>query len=321
VRGRDAAAALDLICAGDVTKPAGRVTYTQMLNGRGGIECDLTVSRFAPDLFFIVTGTGFRTHDLAWITGNLPAGMAVEVADVTEAYGCLALMGPRARDVLAKATADDVSNAALPYGACREIAVAGVKLRALRLTYVGELGFELHVPADGMEKVYAALIEAGRPHGIADAGYRAIESLRLEKAYRAWGADINADTTPYEAGLGFAVRKDFSAPFLGREALVRQQGAPLGRRLALFTVEDPDIVLLGRETIIRNGEAVGWLSSGGFGYTVGTNIGLGYVRNAAGVTDDYLACGEYRLDVARQEVPTKLHMRPLYDPAGLRVRG
>ncbi|MFI5015032.1 MAG: FAD-dependent oxidoreductase [Hyphomicrobiales bacterium] len=321
VRGKDAAAGLDFICAGDVTKPPGRVTYTQLLNARGGIECDLTVSRFAPDLFFLVTGTGFRTHDLAWIRRNLPAGPAVALADVTEDYGCLALMGPRARDVMAGATSADLSNAAFPFGACREIAIAGVSLRALRITYVGELGFELHIPSGGIDKVYAALMGAGLAHGIADAGYRAIESLRLEKAYRAWGADVNADTTPYEAGLGFAVRKDFGRAFLGREALAAQRDGALERRLAIFTVDDPDVVLLGRETIIRNGETVGWLSSGGFGYTLSTNIGLGYVRNEEGVTDDYLASGDYRLEVARAEVPAKLHMRPLYDPAGLRIRG
>ena len=166
-----------------------------------------------------------------------------------------------------------------------------MKLRALRITYVGELGFELHVPAEGIERVYAALMQAGEAHGIADAGYRAIELLRLEKAYRAWGADISADTTPDEAGLSFALRKDLGRPFLGRDALVAKRKAPLARKLAIFTVDDPKIVLLGRETIIRNGEAVGWLTSGGWGYTVATNIGLGYVRSGKGVTDEFLAAG------------------------------
>jgi 4-methylaminobutanoate oxidase (formaldehyde-forming) len=320
VRGRGAQATLDFLCAADVTRPPGRIAYTQMLNVRGGIECDLTVSRFAPDLYFIVTGTGFRTHDLAWIKRNLPPGTEVEIVDVTEQYGCLSLMGPHAREVLKAVTNADVSNEAFPFGACREIEIASVVVRALRITYVGELGFELHVPADGTRRVYAALMEAGEAQGIADAGYRAIESLRLEKAYRAWGADISADTTPEEAGLAFAIRKDFGRAFLGRDALIAKRKAPLARKLAIFTVDDPNVVLLGRETIIRNGEAAGWLTSGGWGYTVTTNIGLGYVRSAMGVTDEFLATGEYRLNIAGEEVEARFHARPLYDPAGARPR-
>ena len=321
VRGRDAAAALDYLCAGEVTRPPGRTTYTQMLNARGGIECDLTVSRFAPELYFIVTGTGFRTHDFAWIRRNLPAGIGVEIIDVTEQYGCLSLMGPQAREVLRSVTRADVSNEAFPFGTCRMIEIEDVTLRALRITYVGELGFELHVPGDGIERVYATLMQAGETHGIADAGYRAIESLRLEKAYRAWGADIGGDTTPDEAGLSFAVRKDFGRNFLGRDALIAKRGFPLARKLAIFTVDDPNVVLLGRETIIRNGEAVGWLTSGGWGYTVSTNIGLGYVRRAKGVSDEFLASGEYRLEIAGEEVPARFHALPLHDPTGSRPRG
>jgi sarcosine dehydrogenase len=320
LRGEGAETALDWICAGNLMKPPGSVIYTQMLNNRGGIECDLTVSRFASDLYFIVTGTGFRTHDLAWISRNLVGAEQIELADVTERFGCLSLMGPCSRDVLAQVTDEDVRNASFPFSSCRELMVAGVELRALRITYVGELGFELYVPSAGLEQVYAALMRAGAVHDIADAGYRAIESLRLEKAYRAWGADISADTTPYEAGLAFAVREDFSRPFLGRDGLAAQRASILKRRLAIFTVDDPEVVLLGRETIIRNGATVGWLSSGGYGYTVGSNIGLGYVRNDAGVTDDYLRAGDYQIEVACTQVSAKLHMKPLYDPAGKRIK-
>jgi len=229
-------------------------------------------------------------------------------------------MGPDARDVLSKVTGADLSNDAFPFGGCREIEIAGVSLRALRITYVGELGFELHVPAEGIARVYAALMQAGKAQGIADAGYRAIESLRLEKAYRAWGADIGGDTTPDEAGLGFALRKNLNRAFLGRDALLEKRKVPLARKLAIFTVDDAQIILLGRETIIRNGEPVGWLTSGGWGYTVGTNVGLGYVRSAKGVTDAFLAEGDYRLEVAGEEVPARFHARPLYDPTGSRPR-
>jgi 4-methylaminobutanoate oxidase (formaldehyde-forming) len=318
--GPDAEKALSWICAGNVAKPPGSLTYTQMLNDRGGIECDLTVSRFAEDSFYIVTGTGFRTHDLAWLRDHLADGLDARLADVTDDYGTLSLMGPRARDVLARVTNADVSNAAFPFARCREIEIAGAPVRGLRVTYVGELGWELHAPIGHLSAVYDALMAAGRPHGIVDAGYRAIESLRLEKGYRAWGADIGPDYTPLEAGLGWAVKLKANLPFLGREALVEQGRAPLRKRLACFTVDDPEVVLLGRETIYRDGARVGWLASAGWGYTVEQNIGYGYVRDERGVTDAYLEAGSYELEAATRRVPCEIRFRPLYDPEMTRIR-
>jgi 4-methylaminobutanoate oxidase (formaldehyde-forming) len=230
-------------------------------------------------------------------------------------------MGPLARDVLSALTRDDVSNAAFPFGACRTIAVAGAPVLALRVTYVGELGWELHVPVEFAAALYDRLIEAGQEHGIANAGYRAMESLRLEKAYRAWGADIGPDHSPFMAGLGWAVKLKKNTAFLGRDALEEQRRRPLPRRLAGFTVDDPEIVLLGRETIFRDGQRVGWLSSGGWGYTVGKNIGLGYVRNAeTGVDAGYVLSGRYELEVATERVPAEVFLRPLYDPDMQRVK-
>jgi len=321
VIGPGAEAALSWICANDVAKPPGRLTYTQMLNERGGIECDLTVARLAPDRFYIVTGTGFRTHDFAWIAANIPADAEARIEDVTEDYATLSLMGPRARDVLGAVTAADLSNEAFPFASLREIEIAGVRLFALRITYVGELGWELHMPADGALAVYDALMEAGAEHGIANAGYRAIESLRLEKGYRAWGSDIGPDFTPLEAGLGWAVKLKKNIPFKGREALIAQGARPLTKRFACFTVDDPEVALLGRETIYRNGERVGWLTSGGWGYTVEKNIGYGYVRDEAGVDLDYLKAGTYELEVATERVPCVLRLGPLYDPKMARVKG
>jgi 4-methylaminobutanoate oxidase (formaldehyde-forming) len=318
--GADAAQALDWICANDVAKPAGRLTYTQLLNSRAGIEADLTVARLADDKFYIVTGTGFRTHDLAWIRDHIPAGLDAALADVTEEFGTLSLMGPRARDVLAAVTDADVSNAAFPFGHAREIAIAGHIVRALRVTYVGELGWELHVPISATGEVFDALMAAGKPHGIRPVGYRALESLRLEKGYRAWGSDITPNDTPFEAGLGWAVKLRKNADFVGRKALEALQDATPKKRLACFTVDDPEIVLLGRETILRNGEAVGYLTSGGYGYTVGRNIGYGYVRNADGVSDEFLTAGEYELVVAMERTKAVLHMQPLYDPAGAKAK-
>jgi sarcosine dehydrogenase len=318
--GRDAEAALSWIAANDVAKAPGNLVYTQMLNRRGGIECDLTVSRLDDDSYYIVTGTGFATHDFAWIKANIPAGLDARLIDVTSAYAVLSLMGPRARDVLSALTDADLSNAGFPFATWRELMIAGSPVRALRVTYVGELGWELHVPVEAALAVYNALMQAGKPHGIANAGYRAIESLRLEKGYRAWGADIGPDHTPLEAGLGWAVKLKQNTPFLGREALVAQAGRPLAKRLACFTVDNPDVVLLGRETILRDGRQVGWLTSAGYGYTVGQNIGFGYVRNPDGVATDWLKSGRYELEVASERVPTVVHLAPLYDPTMARVK-
>ncbi len=319
--GADAQKALDWICANDVSKPVGRLTYTQLLNSRGGIEADLTVARLADDRFYIVTGTGFRTHDLSWIEDHIGAGLDARLTDVTERFGTLSLMGPRARDVLAAVTDGDVSNASFPFGHVREISIAGASVRALRVTYVGELGWELHVPIDATGDVFDALMAAGKPHGIRPVGYRALESLRLEKGYRAWGSDITPNDTPFEAGLGWAVKLRKNTDFNGRRALESVAGQPLKKRLACFTVDDPSVVLLGRETILRDGQPVGYLTSGGYGYSVGKNIGYGYVRNAEGVSDEFLASGRYELVVAMETVPATLHMRPLYDPTAERVKG
>ncbi len=318
--GRDAGRALSWICANDVAQPPGRVVYTQMLNARGGIECDLTVTRLADDAYYIVTGTGFATHDFSWIERHIPDHADARLLDVTSAFAVLPLMGPRARDLLAEVTGDEVANDGFPFGSARDIRIAGAPVRALRVTYVGELGWELHVPSEYAPTVFDALVEAGQPLGLALAGYRAIESLRLEKGYRAWGADIGPDHTPLEAGLGFAVKLATEQPFLGRDALARQRQEGLKKRLAGFTVDDPGVVLLGRETIFRDGERVGWLTSGGFGYTVGRAIGYGYVRNPAGVDGDYLRSGRYELEVATERVPATLHLRPLYDPLMARVK-
>ncbi|MCZ4291807.1 GcvT family protein [Hoeflea alexandrii] len=320
VSGPDALAALSHICANDVTKPVGRLTYTQLLNTRGGIEADLTVARLADDRFYIVTGTGFRTHDLAWIREHVPEGADVRIEDITENYGTLSLMGPHARDVLAKVTSADVSNDAFPFGHVREIDIAGHTVRALRVTYVGELGWELHMPIGATGEIFDALMQAGKPWEIRPVGYRALESLRLEKGYRAWGSDITPNDTPYEAGLGWAVRRNSNTGFVGQKALSDIAGQPLTKRFAGFVIDDPDAVLVGRETILRNGQPVGYLTSGGYGYTIGKSVGYGYVRNEDGVSDAFLEDGDYELVIAMERFPARIGMKPFIDPANARVK-
>ncbi len=320
VHGPDAARALNRICAADIDCTPMRLRYTQMLNSRGGIECDLTVTRLASDRYYIVTGTGFITHDRHWIESHFRSGESVRLEDVSDRFAVLSLMGPRSRAVLETIAEGSFDNAEFPFGCARHTTIQGMTLLAIRVTYVGELGWELHCRREDAPTVYRALMGAGEAHGITDAGYRAIETLRLEKAYRAWGTDLTPDHTPLEAGLGFAVKLQSPVDFVGRKALEEQLSGPLAKRLMGFSVDVPDTVLIGRETIYRDGERVGWLTSGGYGYTVGRAIGLGYVRNPDGVEDGWLACGSYELEVAARRVPARLHRQALYDPEMTRVR-
>ena len=270
--------------------------------------------------YYIVTGTAFATHDFTHIRRNLLDGAQASLLDVTSAFGTLALMGPKAREVLGAVAEGDISHEGFPFATVREIFVAGARVRAIRLTFVGELGWELHVPAENMVTVYDALKQAGADAGLRDAGYRAIDSLRLEKGYRVWASDIGPDYTPLEAGLSFAVSFKKNLDFFGKPALLAQREAPLTKRLMMFTADDPDAHLLGRETIYRDGERVGWLSSAGYGHTLGKAVGLGYVRSVDGVSDDYLGSGRYELEVAARRVPAEIHLEPPYDPNNKRIR-
>jgi sarcosine dehydrogenase len=320
VQGSDAARALSWICANNVDTAIGSVVYTQMLNSSGGIECDLTVTRIGTDEYYLVTGTGFATHDFNWIKRNFPPDCDVSIEDVTSSWAVMSLMGPNARDLLQSLLDDDLGNSSFPFATMQLIAISGALIRALRVSYVGELGWELHVPVESALSVYQKLMEAGREYGMVNAGYRAIESLRLEKAYRAWGADIGPDYTPLEAGLGWAVDLKSGKSFIGRDAIVAQKMLPLKKLLTCFTIDNQDTPLLGRETVYRDGVRVGWLSSAGWGYTLNKNIGLGYVRFADGVDHNYLQTGAYELEIAADRVSCEIHLQPLYDPAMLRIK-
>lgn len=320
MQGKDCEAALNWICANNISRAPGKLTYTQLLNSKGGIECDLTVARLADDHFYIVTGTGFRTHDFAWIADHIKPGLDAKLTDITEQYGTLSVMGPNSRAVLQTLTKTDMSNAVFKFGEVASIDIAGHIVRALRVTYVGELGWELHMPISSTGDVFDAIMAAGGAFGIVPVGYRALESLRLEKGYRAWSSDITPNDTPLHAGLGWAVKMKTNLAFMGREALERTMDFPLAKMLGVFTTEREDIVLSGRETILRDGKIAGYLTSGGYGYTVGRPIGLGYVRNAEGVDGDYLRKGNYELVVANEIVKANLHLEPLYDPKNERVK-
>ena len=277
VSGPGASAFLQWLCDNDVDRPVGTVTYTSMLNTRGGIECDFTVTRVAEDRFRIVTGTAFGQHDLAWIRSHAPDDGTVTVADVTSAYACLGLWGPAARSVLQPLTEADLSNEAFRYMRAVELAVGPVPCLALRVTYVGELGWELYCPMEFGLRLWDVLWEAGRPHGLVAGGYRAIHSMRLEKGYRVWGSDITPDVTPYQAGLGFAVKLDKGSDFIGRDALVAAKDAEPGEQLACLVLDDPRSVALGEEPARVDGRIAGRVTSGGFGYTVGRSIAYAYL--------------------------------------------
>ncbi len=316
VRGPGALTFMQHICANNVDRPVGTVIYTQMLNPRGGIECDLTVTRLAPDRFLLISGTAFGEHDLSWLRLHMPEGGSVIVEDVTSSYACLGLWGPRARAILERVTKEDVSNQGFPYMTARRIAVGYVPVLALRVTYVGELGWELHCPMECGQRLWDTLWEAGQPEGLVPAGYRAIDSLRLEKGYRYWGADVTPDYTPFEAGLGFAVRLD-KGDFIGREALLKQKEEGLRQKLCCLTLEDPAAIAIGKEPICTRDEdrVVGWVTSGGYGYSVGKSIAYGYLPM------EYAAVGTaLEIEILGERINAVVECERLWDPLGERIK-
>ncbi|MGH2453613.1 MAG: GcvT family protein [bacterium] len=314
VEGRGALAALQWLTDNDLDKPPGAVTYTQMLNTRGGIECDLTVTRLGSDRFFIVTGSAFGVHDLDWIQRHLPSDGSVTLREVTGELSCVGLWGPRAREILAEVTGDDLSNAAFPYMTAREIRLGGVPVRALRVTYVGELGWELYVPFDAGLSVWDALWEAGRPRGLRAIGYRAVDSLRLEKGYRYWSADITPEYTPYEAGLGFCVKLE-AKDFQGREALLVQRERGLTRKLCCLILKDPSTHPLGNEPVLADGRVISRATSGGYGYTVAESIAFAYLPPALATPGTELA-----VEVDGRSIPATVRPEPRFDPTNSRIK-
>ena len=320
LQGRDSESVLQRICANDVAVAPGRVVYTAMLNEQGGIESDLTVTRMAEDAYMVVTSGATQTRDFEWIRRHIPEGAHAFLSDLSSAYSVLGLMGPRSRDLLARLTDADVSNKAFPFMTSREIELGYATVRATRITYVGELGWEVYIPTEFATNVYEAILAEGDDLGLRYCGFHALDSLRIEKAYRAWGLDITDQDTPLEAGLRFAVALGTKVDFIGREALLRQLDEGLKKRLAVFVLNDPEPLLLGDEPIYRNGVLVGRTTSGAFGHTVGRSVGLGYVENEGGVTPAYVRAGAYEIEVLAQRYPARARLTPPYDPRSRRVR-
>jgi len=309
VAGPGAADLLQRLCDNDVARGVGQITYTQMLNRRGGIECDFTVTRVEDELFSIVTGTAFGNHDLSWIRRHLPDDGSVTARDVTSQWSCYALWGPRAREILQPLTPQELSNEAFPYMSMRDLSVAGAPVRALRVTFVGELGWELYCPAEYGAGLWLALWEEGRPQNLVAGGYRAIDSMRLEKGYRVWAADITPDETPYEAGLGFCVKQH---DFIGRSALDPEPR----RRLACLVLADPRAVALGNEPVRASGEVTGRVTSGGYGYTVERSIAYAYLP--AELSEPGTAL---EVEIFGDWIEAEVMKEPLLDPSGERMRG
>jgi glycine cleavage system T protein len=314
VQGPGALPLLQRLCANDVARPVGSVTYTQMLNRRGGVECDFTVTRLAEDRFRIVTGTAFGNHDMAWVRKHMPDDGSVQLADVTSAYACFGLWGPRARDILAPLTRSDVNNDAFRYMTAQEISIGSVPCLAVRVTYVGELGWEIYCPAEYGEALWDALWHAGRAHDMRACGYRAIDALRIEKGYRVWGSDMTPEETPDEAGVAFAVKPD-KGEFIGRDALLAARLQAPDRRLCCLVLEDSRSVCLGSEPVRVNGEIAGRVTTGGYGFAVQRSIAYAYLPAASSETGTRVD-----VEVFGEWIPAEVAAEPVWDPTGERIR-
>lgn len=320
MEGRDAESVLQRLCANDVAVPVGRTVYTSMLNDRAGIECDLTVTRIDDDRYLIVTGVQTATRDFDWIRRNTDSDARAWLTDVTSGFAVLGVMGPHSRGLLERASGADLSNGAFPFGTSREIGIGYATVRATRITYVGELGWELCVPTDMAVSVYDALIAAADGTGLRHAGFHALNSLRMEKGYRHWGDDISTRDSPIEAGLAAFVAFDKGVPFNGRDALLRLRDRGVTRRLVLFRLADPEPLMYGDEPVWRDGSLVGATTSAAYGHTIGASVGMGYVEHGREPVREFVAAGGFEIEIAGERVPATASLRPFHDPDGIRVR-
>ena len=321
VQGRDAEKVLNHVSANDVSVPVGQCVYTQWLNERGGIEADLTVTRLAEDRFFLVSSDIIHRRVATWLKRHTPDEAHCFITDVTSGYTLIQIQGPDSRELLSRVTNADMSNEAFPYRTMQEIDLGYALVLALRLSYLGELGWELYVPTEFAMSVYDNLVEAGQDLNLQHAGLQTLNSLRLEKAYRDYGHDLDNLDTPLEAGLGFVVAFDKPGGFIGREALLEQKAAgELKRRLVQFLITDPEPLLYHGEPVFRDGVRVGYIRSGAYGHTLGGAVGLGYVENDEGVSVDYVKSGRFEIEVAGEKYAARASLKPLYDAGNQRLR-
>ncbi len=312
LKGRDALAVLQRLCANDIDVPIGRMVYTAMLNGRGGFESDLTITRLADDTFFILTGSAQTTRDAAWIERHIPPDTFAALVDVTSAYSVISLMGPKAEALLRTLSPDDLGKAGLPFSMTAEIDVGHARVRAARMSYVGGPGYEMVVATDQCVTLYDALRREGAAHGLRDAGYYTIDALRIEAGRRAWGAELSPDETPWEAGLAYAVKLDKATAFIGRDALVEQQAAGVRKRLVLLTFDDPAAFPWGGEPILMDGVNVGEITSAGYSRQHGRAVAMGYARSAPDappLSDAMLTGARYRVDIAGTMFAVTPHLK------------
>jgi 4-methylaminobutanoate oxidase (formaldehyde-forming) len=319
VQGRDSLAELQRICGNNLDVPDGKVVYTQFINQRGGIEADVTVTRLNEDRYFIVTPGATGTRDFDWIRRHLREEAHAFLTDVTSAYTMLAVMGPRARDLLSTLTDADLSNEAFPFATAQQIDVAYARPIVMRMSFVGELGWELYIPTEFSNNVFDTLMREGEKFDLKLVGLHALDSLRLEKGYRHWGADITPDDTPFEAGLGFCVKLD-KGDFIGKDALVKQTELGLTRKLVIFTLEDPEPLLYHDEPILRNGVKVSENTHGAYAHFLGSAIGMGYLENPDEIDDEWILSGKYQIDVEGKLIAARVHLNAPYDPESKRVR-
>jgi len=322
ITGSDALELLQWLCTADVDVEPGRAVYTGILNARGTYEADVTVTRLAPDEFFLVTSAGSTIRDRDWINRHASPGAHVSVVDVTSAYAVYGVMGPKSRQLLEKLSRVDFSNEAFPFATSREIDLGYATVRATRITYVGELGWELYVPAEFAVGVYELLTEAGAEFGLRNAGYYTINSLRLEKGYRAFGTELNPDYNPVEAGLLFACKLKTDIPFLGRDAVERAKADGPKRRLISFVLEDADTMMWGGELVLRDAQAVGQVMSAGWSAHFGSCVAIAYIWTPDGspVTTDYLSEGDFQVNVGGVICKAALHLKAPFDPTNARIK-